>query len=79
MKNPPHLAIVKQANIANGPQQVNNGAQSSRAPEIESQQTKLLEAEHGQRLDTRAASTTSRADQELEAVAAKHGTEDGGG
>ena len=72
MKNPPHLAIVKQANIANGPQQVNNGAQSSRAPEIESQQTKLLEAEHGERLDTGKTTPASGANQAMETGDAVH-------
>jgi len=73
MKNPSSVAFLKQANIANGPQQVNNEVPPSRAREIESQQTKLLEAEHGQRLDTGAASTTSRANQELATVGAIDG------
>jgi hypothetical protein len=42
IKNPPQVAFVKQANIATGPQQVNNGAEASRAREIENQQSKLL-------------------------------------
>ena len=77
MKNPSSVAFLKQANIANGPQQVNNEVPPSRAREIESQQTKLLEAEHGQRLDTGAASTASGADQELATVGAIDGTKDG--
>jgi len=45
IKNPP-VIFAKQANIANGHQQINNGA-PSRALENESQQSKLLEAQHG--------------------------------
>lgn len=42
MKNPPSAMFVKQANLANGPQQVNNGV---RAGEIEKQQNELLALE----------------------------------
>jgi len=48
------------------------GWQKSRTP------NELCEAKHGQRLDTRAASTTSGANQELETVGAIDGTEDSG-
>lgn len=70
IQNPPTLAIVGQANIANGPQQVNNGAAPVRARETEIQRTELLEESSGQRLDTRAPSTAGRADPELETVGA---------
>lgn len=51
IKNPP-VVIATQANIAHGPQQVNNGASPVlRAREIESQPKELLEAQHGERLD----------------------------
>lgn len=73
IKNPP-VAIVRQANIAHGPQQVNNGVvandSSPRAREIENSQTQLLEANHGQRLDTGTAGATGGANQELETVGA---------
>ncbi len=73
IKNPP-LAIVRQANIAHGPQQVNNGIEandsSPRAREIENSQTQLLEADHGQRLDTGAAGAAGGANQELETLGA---------
>jgi hypothetical protein len=56
IKNPPVL-FAKQANIATGPQQVNNGIPSpSRAREFEKGQSKLLEGQDGERLDTRTAS-----------------------
>lgn len=57
VKNPPAVAFVRQANIANGPQQINNtGGKSqqpdtSRARETENQPNKLLEDHNGERLD----------------------------
>lgn len=73
IKNPP-VAIVRQANIAHGPQQVNNGVvandSSPRAREIENSQTQLLEANHGERLDTGTAGAAGGADKELETVGA---------
>jgi hypothetical protein len=75
IKNPP-VVFARQANIANGPQQVNNGAET-RVREIKSPQTKLLEAEHGERLDSRTTAATSGANQELAAVGTIDGTEDG--
>ena len=67
-------STVCQTNIANGPQQVNNGIEGSHAQEIENRQTKLLEAEHGERLDIGATSAPSAAHQELETVGAINGT-----
>lgn len=57
LKYPRQVAIVKQANISHGPQQINNGSGSShatRAEENKAQQNKLLEDQsHGcTRLDT---------------------------
>lgn len=73
IKNPP-VTIVRQANIAHGPQQVNNGGNSSASPararEIDNSQTQLLEADHGQRLDTGTAGAASGVDKKLEAVGA---------
>jgi len=72
IKNPRPLAIVKQANIANGPQQVNNGApaEPSRARETENSENKLLEARNDECLDARAAGTASSRDPALETVGA---------
>ena len=76
LKNP--MPYIKQANMTTGPQQVNNtyaggtlersaraqaGAGNSR-----SEPNKLLEADHGQRLDIGAQAAAGRANQELEAV-----------
>ena len=66
LKYPRQATFVKQANIAHGPQQVNNGGEDSaqyaqartQAEKSTPEQNKLLEAEHGkprQRMDTRAA------------------------
>jgi len=63
IKNPRPLAFVKQANIANGPQQVNNGSREANNPvvrareETENPQNELLtdkRATHGKPVDTRA-------------------------
>ena len=77
LKYPKQAAtFVKQANMTTGPQQVNNGyagTQShsgiqSRTENIESEQNKLLEADHGNYLDTRAQGAASRVNQTVDAV-----------
>jgi hypothetical protein len=74
IKNPQPVAFVRQANIAHGPQQVNNGpaqpGEPSRARENENRQNKLLEAQDGERLEFGAARTSGDADLSLEAVEA---------
>jgi hypothetical protein len=77
IKNPTPVAFVKQANIAAGPQQVNNGATVPRAREIKSTQTKLSGAANELRPDTRASTLTGRTDPQMAAVGAVDGTEDG--
>ena len=83
LKYPRQATFVKQANIANGPQQVNNGAAAggdaeqyaqprTHAGKSEPDQNKLLEASHeqpGKRMDTRAAQTAERSYQAVETVA----------
>ena len=73
MKNPAPVAFVRQANIAHGPQQVNNTAQpptaeASRARECENQPNKLLEQKHNEWQYTRATQATIGADPTVEAV-----------
>jgi hypothetical protein len=61
LKAPKQVAFVKQANIGNQ-LQVNNGSSTqtlAHAREFQNGPNELLEAQHGERLDTRAASTTS--------------------
>ena len=83
IKNPPVMGYVKQANIANGPQQVNNTStvpdDTSRVRENQNSQNKLMEQKDGERLDTGTTSTTSQADPAMAAVGKIDGTKDAGG
>ena len=82
IKNPRPVSFVQQANIANGPQQVNNGAGTqastqgthppAHAEKTEAAQNELLEHQHGNYLDTGAQGQAGRADRKLEAVATRH-------
>ena len=74
LKNP--MPYIKQANMTTGPQQVNNtyagtpshsGIQSG-AGNSRSEPNKLLEADHGQRLDIGAQAAAGRANQKLATV-----------
>ncbi len=82
LKYPRQATFVKQANIAHGPQQVNNGAESSElmqqhaqartyARQTQPQQNELLEeGQHGStHLDTRATAKTKRSHPAVEAMA----------
>ena len=66
IKNPRQLAFVQQANICNGPQQINNGIPTIK--KLENHPSKLLEGQNGERLDTRTKSQTSGDDSAMEAV-----------
>lgn len=72
IKNPP--VFTRQANIAHGPQQVNNGVlprdDRARAGNSESEQNKLLEA-HGERLDLGTTDATGAGDQAMATVGAR--------
>ena len=80
IKNPRPVSFVKQANIANGPQQVNNGVTTETVPvragthahagQNTGQKNELLEHQHGNYLDTGAQGTAGGADTHLEAVEA---------
>lgn len=64
------MVFARQANIAHGPQQVNNGAAASlgaiaRPGWFDSRKNELLEANDGERLDNREASTTGGGDSAL--------------
>ena len=78
LKYPRQATFVKQANIAHGPQQINNGtAQAgmhSHAQEIEPQQNGLLEdARHGStQMDTRATPAPARSHPAVAAVEPVH-------
>ena len=86
LKYPRQATFVKQANIAHGPQQVNNGGAGGELREQYAlarthgeqsapEQNKLLEADHGQpgqRMDTRAAQAAERSNQAVETVEQVH-------
>lgn len=82
IKSPRAVAFVKQANIANGHQQVNNGVSASEPEptgtreETTITQVELLEDQSGNvtRLDARAPGKTGRSNPTLEAVGAVHRT-----
>lgn len=81
IKNPPIFA--KQANIAHGPQQVNNGEISdtgtrgrARARGNENQPNELLEQNYGERLDGGETGSAIGGNQRMEAVAAFNGPKD---
>lgn len=68
IKNPP-VVFAKQANIANGPQQVNNGIPApAHAEKTLNQSNELLEVQHGQRLDTGATGKAAGADPTMATV-----------
>ena len=69
MKNPKAFAFVRQANIATGPQQVNNGAYA-RGAEKRIPPNELLEQQHGAWMDTGAQSPTGGARKDMETVGA---------
>jgi hypothetical protein len=80
VKNPQHTVFMKQANIANGPQQVNNGptgddrnADGKAQKKNNSSKNKLLTAdEKGERLDTGTTGKTVSNDKVMEPVGAIH-------
>ena len=88
IKNP--APYIRQANIANGHQQVNNTyaaasehpdavTEDSRAREIETLSKRTIEgAEHGTRLDTGAQGAASGADPSMATLATKHRRKNGG-
>ena len=69
IKNPP-VIFAKQANVTTGPQQINNGVVTPRTQENEIKPSKLLEAQHGNYLDTGATGATIGGNQEMETVGA---------
>lgn len=79
IKNPKPVAFVQQANIANGPQQVNNGPfrnstdNFASAREINSVPNELLGKSNGERLDVHTQGPAIRTDSSLEAVGAVNG------
>ena len=81
IKNPQPVAFVRQANISHGPQQVNNAgtAETPRAGDSKNQPNKVLEHQHGERLDFGTTRTAGGADSAMETVGAIHRPQDSGG
>ena len=82
MKNPQPVTFVRQANVAHGPQQVNNVPQpaadgASRARESENPPNKLLEQQHVERLEPGTVQTAVGADPAMATVAAVNRPPDG--
>ena len=77
IKNPQPVAFVRQANIAHGPQQVNNrgAAAASRAEESENQPNKVLEHQHAERLDFGTAGAAVGSDPAMATLGTFDGTE----
>ena len=69
MKNPP-VVIARQANISNGPQQVNNGEPTRRAEKSDNRPNGLLEHRVETRMDFGAAGTPVGGNQKLVTVEA---------
>lgn len=69
IKNPP-VVFARQANIAHGPQQINNGvaAESARTEETTNQPIELLENNRGEWMDAGATSAAGRGDPIVETV-----------
>ena len=82
IKNPPVMGYVRQANIAHGPQQVNNAStapeDASRTRENKNPQNKLMEKKDGERLDTRTKRKTGKADPAMATLGELDRAEDAG-
>jgi hypothetical protein len=81
IKNPHPVAFVKQANIANGPQQVNKGTSPghrlpARAGNSAGPPNELLGVTHEERLDAGTAGAAGGADRQLETVGTLHRSQD---
>jgi RecA-family ATPase len=83
IKNPARVAYVNQANIANGPQQVNNGCTvrngSGSRRKTKNRPSKLSGRKRELLPNPRASAVKSDADPETETLGAVHGTKDGRG
>jgi hypothetical protein len=80
IKNPPVMGYVRQANIAHGPQQVNNGTcdDTPRTRENQNSQNKLMEQKDGERMDTGTTGAAGKADPAMATLEEVDGAEDAG-
>lgn len=72
IKAPKQIAFVKQANIGNQVQVNNTTTAHARTRKKQKEPNELLETHHGERLDTRAKSKTSRVNQTVATVEKQH-------
>lgn len=72
IKAPKQIAFVKQANIGNQVQVNNNSTARTRTRKKQNEPNELLEAHHGERLDTRTKSKTGRVNQTVATVEKQH-------
>ena len=77
IKNPPTI-FAKQANVTTGAQQVNNNGIPSRAREMELEPNRLLEGQHGERLDFGTSGAAIGADPAMATVGKIDRAEDAG-
>ena len=78
IKYPPMMGYVRQANIAHGPQQVNNTPDDSRTRENQNPKSKLMEQKDGERLDTGTTGKAGKADPAMATVGEIDRAEDRG-
>ena len=80
IKNPPIVGYVRQANIAHGPQQVNNETSSDkpRTRENQKSENELMEQKDGERLDTGTKGMPGKADPAMATLEKIDGAEDAG-
>ena len=81
VKNPPHPTFIRQANVAHGPQQVNNAQPApsppgSRASEYKSQPNKLLEQHTNEWLDAGTSQASVGADPAMATLGQINGAKD---
>lgn len=72
IKSPKQVAFVGQANIGNQVQVNNSNTASPRARKKQKAPNELLEAQHGERLDTRTTGKASRANPAMATMDKKH-------
>jgi hypothetical protein len=71
LKNPPAAVFARQANIAHGPQQVNNGGSAGPTGNPQLAQNELLKHQDGERLDAGAAGAAGASGAALATVGAR--------
>ena len=79
LKQPSQTSFIKQANIAHGHQQINNGVAQSSPENLSNQTNELLEVQDGKWLDRGKKAETEGVNSELETMGEIHGGENSSG